>query len=187
MPKRKPPPPPPDALRPLYEAYGAQGYYEQYGAEYRNPHEAVIRTCLQSALLRWKADTAHVLDLACGSGEVTLCLQEAGVTRITGVDPYTGTAYQRRTGQSALSHSFEAIADGALEGQAFSLIVCSFALHLAPASRLPTLCYQLARLAPVLWVLTPHKRPHIASQWGWHLQDETLIQRVRTRYYTRLD
>jgi SAM-dependent methyltransferase len=174
-------------VRPLYEAHGAQGYYEQHGADYRNPHEAVVRACLQDALLRWNANTAHVLDLACGSGEVTLCLREAGVASITGVDPYTATAYRARTGQDALPHSFEAIADGVLEGQAFSLIICSFALHLAPASRLPTLCYQLARLAPMLWVLTPHKRPHIAPEWGWRLQEETLIQRVRTRCYTRLN
>ena len=29
----------PDSIRDQYVRYGAQGYYEQFGAQYRNPHE----------------------------------------------------------------------------------------------------------------------------------------------------
>ena len=79
--------------------------------------------------------------------------------------------------------TFEGIAGGALAGCRYSLIVCSYALHLLSASRLPLLAYQLSRIAPVLIVLTPHKRPNLRDSWGWHLEDEIVVARVRIRLY----
>jgi 2-polyprenyl-3-methyl-5-hydroxy-6-metoxy-1,4-benzoquinol methylase len=175
------------AIRPLYEEHGAQAYYEQFGAEYHNPHEAIITQCLHDALGRWQLDTTRVLDLACGSGEVTRALRTRGVQNITGIDPYTGEAYEWRTGQQALPISFEMIASGAIATHNYSLIVCSFALHLAELSRLPLVCYQLSVIAPHLLILTPHKRPQIEGAWGWQLTDETKIERVRTRLYGSLN
>jgi trans-aconitate methyltransferase len=169
-------------LRHQYSEHGVRGYYEQFGAHYRNPHEAQIADALKMALLRWALDTQDVFDLACGSGEVTLALQALGVTRITGADPYTAAAYQARTGQTALTTSFEDIAAGKLT-RSFSLIVCCFALHLLDESRLPLVAYQLAQLAPQMLILTPHKRPHLKSTWGWWLEDEFSAARVRVRYY----
>lgn len=171
-----------DAIRKQYETHGAQSYYEQFGATYRNPHEPIIVDVLAYALATWSLDTTHVLDLACGSGEVTLALRAQGVTHITGVDPYTGDAYTERTGQIALPYRFEEIASGALT-EIYSLIACSFAMHLVEESRLPTLCYTLASHAPDLVILTPHKRPQIKAAWGWQLRDETVINRVRARWY----
>jgi SAM-dependent methyltransferase len=126
---------------------------------------------------------AQVLDLACGSGEATLVLRELGVQHITGCDPYTGAAYLARTGWIARPDSFEDIATGSLSDQQFSLIVCSYALHLVVASWLPGVAVALAQLAPALLILTPHKRPLLKPEWGWHLQAELYLQRVRARYY----
>src|SRR5262245_59884158 len=120
----------PHSIRGEYEKHGVQGFCEQYGDQYRNPHELAIHAVLGRAVSLWKPDLTHVLDLACGSGEVTLILKELGCTRIDGIDPYTGQAYQQRTGQQAESLTFEQIASGALSERRYSLIVCSFALHL---------------------------------------------------------
>ncbi len=42
-----------------------------------------------AALTKWKPSLKKVLDLACGSGEITLMLQELGVQKIDATDPYT--------------------------------------------------------------------------------------------------
>jgi SAM-dependent methyltransferase len=171
-----------DAIRAAYEREGPEEFYRRHGADYRNPHESIVRAVLSRAVDAWQPDLSAVLDLACGSGEVALALRERGAT-VEGADPYTGEAYLARTGDEALPLSFEAIAQGALAERRYSLIVCSFALHLEERSRLPVLCYSLSSLAPALIVLTPHKRPHIAPAWGWLLEDEILHERVRARLY----
>jgi len=173
-----------ESIRKQYETHGAQGYYEQFGASYRNPHEPIITDVIKHVMSVWPVETSDVLDLACGSGEVTLALRAMGVSQITGVDPYTGAAYTERTGQTALPYRFEDIATGALT-DTYSLIVCSFAMHLVAESWLPSLCYMLAAAAPDLIILTPHKRPQIRSSWGWDLQQEVVIERVRARWYHR--
>ena len=173
----------PDSIRDQYVRYGAQGYYEQFGAQYRNPHELAVRQTIHTTVAAWRLDLAHVLDLACGSGEVTLALRELRAVAIDGLDPYTGAAYQARSGQPAEALSFEAIAGGALDGRRYSLVVCSYALHLLAPSRLPRLAYQLSRVAGALLVLTPHKRPNLRPEWGWVLAEEMVVQRVRARCY----
>ncbi len=173
------------SLRARYQRLGARRYYEQHGAEYRNPHEAAVRKTLSVAAAAWALDLAQVLDLACGSGEVTLALRALGAGTIDGVDPYTRPAYLLRTGQVAEPFSFEQVAAGALDGRRYSLIVCSYALHLLAPSRLPQLAYQLSRLAPTLLVLTPHKRPALRPEWGWGLAGEMVVDRVRARLYDR--
>jgi SAM-dependent methyltransferase len=174
-----------EAVRTQYEQYGICGYYERSGADYRNPHEAAIGKLLCSIAPAWSLDLSNVLDLACGSGEATLVLRELGATRISGIDPFTGAAYLARSGQAAEAFDFAAIAAGALVGREYSLIVCSFALHLAEASRLPALAFRLAEIAPQLLILTPHKRPALKAEWGWQLAQETVNERVRARLYER--
>ena len=174
------------SIRGEYQQHGVHKFYEQQGATYRNPHEEAIREALRLAVARWKLDPAgKVLDLACGSGEATLLLRELGFQHIDGVDPYTGAAYRERTGQPAEAFTFEQIAVGALEGRTYDLIVCSFALHLAAESRLPTLAYQLSQIASLLLILTPHKRPYLKAEWGWVLDDEFVHDRVRCRLYRK--
>lgn len=160
-------------------------FYQQQGAQYTNPHEPAIRSAVLMAIERYPLDLASVLDLACGSGEVTLALRQGGCHNIQGIDPYTGQAYQERTGLKAESLRFEQIAAGALAGRDYSLIVCSFALHLLERSRLPLVCARLTEISPSLLILTPHKRPAIRPEWGWQIEGEFIYQRVRVRSYAR--
>jgi SAM-dependent methyltransferase len=174
-----------DALRHRYEEFGVEGYYSRFGSEYHNPHEPIIREVLRAAFERWQLDLTHVLDLACGSGEVTLALRELGSARIDGIDPYTGAAYLARTGEEAEKFDFEQIAGGALEGRRYSLTVCSFGLHLIEVSWLPSLLARLGELSTRLLVVTPHKRPEIKREWGWAIEGELMIERVRARIYKK--
>jgi hypothetical protein len=172
-----------NAIRTAYERHGVRGFYQQFGGAYRNPHERAVRAALRAAVARWPIDLSHVLDLACGSGEATLALRELGCESIDGVDPYTYSAYAERTGAVAEAYTFERIAAGALAGRRYSAIVCSFALHLVEASRLPALVCQLSLLGDALLILTPHKRPQLRPEWGWTAAGELVVERVRARYY----
>jgi len=174
---------PPDSIRGEYEKHGAADYYRKFGATYRNPHESSVRRSITLAVEKWRPDLSHVLDLAAGSGEATLALRELGARDIDGADPFTASAYQSRTGCEVERLSFEDVAAGALAGRAYSLVVCSFALHLCEPSRLPAVTYQLSLVAPSLLILTPHKRPHLRPEWGWELVGEEVVERVRSRFY----
>lgn len=132
---------------------------------------------------KWSPDLTHVLDLAAGSGEATLALRELGARQIDGIDPYTADAYSARTGASPERFSFEDVAVGALAGRSYSLVVCSFALHLCEPSRLPKVAQQLSLIGDALLILTPHKRPVIQPGWGWQLKGEMVVERVRARVY----
>ncbi len=171
------------AIRKSYEKYGVQTFYQNFGNSYRNPHEATIFKVIKAVHSRYQPDFAKVLDLACGSGEVTLALKALGYTDVDGVEPYTFNAYFERTGKRAKLYHFEEIEQGILSDKFYTTIVCSFALHLAAPSRLPTLSYQLSRIASSLLVITPHKKPYLKEEWGWTLLNELLIERVRARLY----
>jgi hypothetical protein len=177
-----------DSIRAQYEAHGAEAYYQSHAGGYTNPHEPEVRHAIRLAVQRWTPDLSHVLDLAAGSGEATLALRDlasAGVEvgEIDGCDPYLFEQYERRTGRPAERFSFGDVAAGALAGRTYSLIVCSFALHLAEPSRLPGVCQQLSQVTPALLVITPHKRPVIREEWGWHSAGELVWARVRCRFY----
>lgn len=174
---------PPPSIRGEYVESGVAGFYATKGDNYRNPHEDCARFALAKAVARWSPDLSRVLDLACGSGEMTLELRDLGATETVGVDPYTGKAFRKRTGDEALALSFAQIADGALHGHHYSLIVCSYALHLLEPSRMPGLLAALGEISGALLILSPHKRPQLDPAWGWQLVDEIYPQRVRTRFY----
>lgn len=174
------------SIRGHYVAEGVQSFYAQHGADYRNPHEAIIRQIVKTLVTEHDLDLSHILDLACGSGEITLALTELGAKKVDGIDPYTGEAYFARTGQVADAYTFEQIAAGVLEKRRYSMVVCSFALHLAEASRLPLLLFHLAQISDTLLILTPHKRPTIRPEWGWELIQELMLERVRGRLYHRI-
>lgn len=191
--------PQPRSIHDAYVADGARGFYERHGSNYRNPHEPVVHDLIRIATRRWPLDLSHVLDLAAGSGEVTLALaslspasgqhgeSQAPSPRISAVDPFTYEAYQQRTGWPCERLTFEQIAQGALRGRTYSLVICSFAMHLVDTSRLPALCWELTQVTPQLMILTPHKRPVLREAWGWRLHEEILRQRVRARLYQRPD
>lgn len=174
------------SIRGQYAEIGVENFYAHEGATYRNPHEDCARFALAQAVKKWSLDLSHALDLACGSGEMTLELRDLGAGDIDGVDPFTGQAYRARTGRDALKLSFAQIAAGALDGRRYSLIVCSYALHLVEPSRLPQLAQALGRISTDLLILSPHKRPQLEPAWGWLLVDEIYPQRVRTRFYERV-
>src|SRR5947209_8650835 len=83
--------------------------------------------------------------------------------------PAAAAAYAARTGRPAARLTFEDVAAGALAGRTYSLVVCSFALHLCEPSRLPGVAAALAQVSPALLVVTPHKRPVLRPAWGWGL------------------
>jgi len=177
----------PTSVRSRYERLGATDYYRAHGADYANPHADAVRDLVHHAVRAWAPDTTRTLDLAAGAGEVTLALRELGVTTVEAIDPYTHAAYARATGGVAEQLTFEQIADGALAGRRYTLIACSFALHLVEKSRLPQLAYQLSLVADALLIITPHKRPEVRPEWGWRLAHEHLLHRVRGRLYKRDD
>lgn len=176
----------PKAIRNHYAEQGVQQYYEQQGAAYRNPHEPVVRILLERIVPHWQLDLTHVLDLAAGSGEATLALRNLGATSIDATDPYTYTAYETRTGSPCERYTFEDIAQGVFGDRSYSLIVCSFALHLIAVSWLPMVCMQLSEITTQFVILTPHKRPEIKQDWGWRLHETVMHERVRARYYQRI-
>lgn len=173
----------PESIRSQYQRDGVVETYLRRAADYRNPHEGAVREALNAVLTRGAVAPGPAIDLACGSGEATLTLHERGFDPITGIDPYTGPAYLARTGRRAEDLSFEAIARGALDKRRAELIVCSYALHLCPGSWLPSLCLALARVAPRLIVITPHKKPEIDEAWGWRLDLELRHEEARGRLY----
>lgn len=173
-----------DSIRTAYEQYGtADAFYRAEGSHYRNPHEEVLADLIPRACA--SLDKRCVLDLAAGSGEATLALRAAGVEVGAACDPFTSVAYERRTGRSCERWSFEDVAGGVLPENGYSLVICSFALHLCPPSRLPAVSIALSRSAPTLLLLTPHKKPQIRSDWGWVPAEEILDRRVRARIYQR--
>lgn len=173
------------AIRPLYEEHGVEGYYRDHAMAYENPHLPEIRTLLERN--RARMDTNRVLDFAAGGGEVTRVLQDLGVQDISGCDPYTAALYAQNTGQTCLPFSFKDVIRNGLPDP-YSVVICSFALHLCPAKQLFPLCWNLLQAAPLLVVLTPHKRPELESLPGIGLvwEDFALTERgkkVRCKAY----
>jgi SAM-dependent methyltransferase len=169
------------SIRNQYAELGVRAFYEREGARYRNPHEGEAAKVL--AHFAPQLDLGHPLDIACGSGEMTLALRRLGAGRVTGLDPYTASAYLGRTGQEALPLLFEDIARGALPDNKYTLGVCSFALHLVDDSYLPSVCLELAEVMPDLVVISPNKKPELRKDWGWELLDRVTIERVHGWHY----
>lgn len=173
----------PAPIRREYDRLGPDAFYQQYGSTYANPHAGIVRALVRDVAREQSLDLTHCLDLAAGAGEATLGLLDAGAARIDAIDPYTHVAFERSIGRPCEQVTFEQVAQGVLRGRQWSVIVCSFAMHLVERSRLPGLCIELAALTGVLLIVTPHKRPIISSDWGWQLRYESIRDRVRARVY----
>jgi hypothetical protein len=171
------------SIRSEYESLGVERFYRAHGQDYANPHAPIVHELIALCVGGWSLDLSRVLDLAAGAGEATHALLSCGAQEIAAVDPYTVDAYRKATGRDCRAISFEQIESGALVGERYSLVVCSFAMHLVERSRLPGLCTALAALTPALLVLTPHKRPVLRDAWGFRLARERLHRRVRARLY----
>ena len=117
-----------EAIRNMYAQMGVDNFYKEHGNEYKNPHTEIINQLLS------KVDVGDkILDLCCGSGEVTKNFLNKD---IIGCDPYTFNLYQKETGKPVLTFSFKDIATGALADYQFDTIICSFAMHLCEPSML---------------------------------------------------
>lgn len=68
------------------------------------------------------------------------------------------------------------------------VVVCSFALHLCPASEVWGLLYTLSCECRWLVVLAPHKRPEVGTEHGWErMGKEVCVERVRGRLFRSLN
>ena len=102
------------------------------------------------------------------------------------VDPYSFKFYEKETNKKCEPISFDDIIKGELDNKKYSTIICSFALHLLETSKLPIFLYKLTQISNQLLILSPHKRPEIKEEWGWELQNEITIEKVRTRLFNNI-
>lgn len=165
------------AIRPLYEAHGAEGYYTAFGDTYENPHFPEVAALLEKNLPRFDC-SGGVLDFAAGGGEVSLVLQRLGVLQITGCDPFTPALFEKNTGLPCLRLAFKNVLRSGFPAS-YSLIISSFALHLCPPKDLFLLTWQLLQAAPLLVILTPHKRPALEDLPGIELVWEDFVMTER--------
>lgn len=162
-------------IRNLYSQIGVEEYYKTYANEYKNPHEDIIKKLLSEINVE-----GNVLDLCCGTGEVTKYLSNK---EIIGVDPYTYEIYIKNTNRYCFNYTFKDILLGKLSKFSFDTIICSFALHLCENSMLNGVLYQLAIIAKKLIIITPNKKPYIDNSY-WIQENEIIKERVRLRIYT---
>jgi len=174
---------------------GVEGFYTQHGNQYYNPREYDVKKSIHSCFDKWlknysdKFKFSKILDLACGSGEATLAIQEwtksnnIDIEEIVGTDPFTYEAFEKRVGRPALKFSFEDIENGILEYNSYDMIICTFALHLVEQGRLFSICNQMALVCKLLVIVSPHKRPILTPEMGWICLDECKVERTKTRLY----
>lgn len=156
-----------ESVRAGYEELGVEGYYKLHSEDYNNPHFREIEYLLKQEIHKNYFGT-DILDLCCGSGEVTNILMQYKNIRkynIEGLDPYTAPAYKKNTGKDCLVYGFKDIVQGALQNKKYHTIICSFAMHLCDESLLNNLLYQLSLISNTLIIITPHKRPEIKNWW----------------------
>lgn len=173
-----------DSIRSKYKQFGVKDFYAFHGGDYKNPHEPAIRESIDFIYNNWDLNFSKVLDLASGKGEVTKALEANGVTDIEASDGYLATEYTKSTGRKCYAMTFDDIIKGSLRGKNYSLVICSYALHLLEESKLPMFLLQLPQITDNLLILSPHKKPYIKENWGWELEKEIEIDRVRSRYFT---
>lgn len=169
------------SIRENYQTLGVQSYYSKLGSTYRNPHEAAVKAALNASIVKWHPSLFSVLDLACGSGEITANLPRAA--NVIGIDPYTSDAYYFRTGNTALKYTFDEIANGRIIAHNYTLTVCSYAMHLVEPSKLHNLLVALAQITDNMLILSPNKKPIITPGHGFDLIGELYLERVRARYF----
>ena len=168
------------AIRTEYAEKGVEAYYRANATAYENPHFPYIEQLLKQNQAR--IDYTHVLDLACGGGEVALILRGCGFENSVGCDPFTKRLFVKNTGLPCFNYGFEDIVKGRLaakvEGQ-YSAIISSFAMHLCEEKMLYSLTSQLFLLTQNVVVLTPHKRPQLEyfSEFELVFEDFVLTER----------
>ena len=151
------------SVRAGYEELGIEGYYKKHCEDYSNPHINLIKELIDTYnCIQYLGN--NILDLCCGSGEITNILKDNNFN-IEGLDPYTAPAYKKNTGKECLVYDFKDIVQGALQNRRYDTIICSYAMHLCEESMLNKLLYQLSLIANTLIIITPHKRPEVKNWW----------------------
>lgn len=151
------------AIRNAYAEKGVADFYAAEGHLYKNPHEPQVAELVAKSTSWWTGN--KVWDLCCGSGEVSRAILK-GVSSpdIFASDPFTGMAFKDQHPDIAFADwTFEDIAKGVASNHRFDAVYCSFALHLCPEDWLYQVCNQIFNVAPVLIIITPHKRPVLES------------------------
>jgi len=175
-----------DSIRSKYQKYGVKNFYEWNFDQYNNPHEPIIQKSIKFVNDNWKVNFNKSLDLAAGNGEVTKTLINLGYNDIDACDAYSCEYYEKENNRKCQKISFDDIIKGALDNKKYDIIICSFALHLLEDSKLPIFLYKLTQISNQLLILSPHKRPEIKEEWGWKLQNEIVIEKVRTRLFNNI-
>lgn len=170
-------------IRNQYSQFGVEKFYQDNAETYENPHEPIIHAHLNSCIRDKSLKNGRILDLCCGTGQVTKLLQKNGFRNIEGIDPFTNLEYQKRTGCVAYNFDFKYIATKGLPKQ-YDTIICSFALHLCPESLLPQVLWQLGESCKTLIILSPNKKPEIG--FPFELVSNKKEQRVFTKIYQRI-
>lgn len=168
------------SIRKGYELLGVDSYYSKHKDDYCNPHKEIVQKLLLHAKENWNLGE-NILDLCCGSGEVTEVFMDRN---IEGSDAYTCEAYTRNTGKKCYNLSFKDIVKHGLEKK-YDTIICSFAMHLCEESMLPVLLYRLAEASEKLVILTPHKRPECDGISGWRKVNSVKENRVTITLYEK--
>ena len=166
-----------------YKEHGVKNFYKWFYDEYKNPHEPIIKKSLLYINDNWKIDFNNVLDLACGTGEITRIMIDLGYNNIEGVDAYSCDYYNKQTNKTCKPISFDGIIKGDLDNKKYTTIICSFALHLLEPSKLPIFLYKLSEISKQLLIISPHKKPEIKEEWGWTIENEITIDKVRIRLF----
>src|SRR5574344_951350 len=175
-----------DSIRSKYQKYGVKNFYQFNFDQYKNPHEPIIKKSIKYLNDNWNIDLNKTLDLACGTGIITNCLIKLGYNNIDACDAYSCEYYQKETNRKCKNISFDDIINGELDNKKYDTIICCFALHLLEESKLPIFLYKLTQISNQLLIISPHKRPIIKNEWGWSLQNEIVIDKVRTRLYQNI-
>lgn len=167
------------SIRAGYEKVGVVDYYKLNANSYSNPHELLIKDLLIDFISNFNRDL-KILDLCAGSGEITRILQSQGFSNITGLDPFTFELYKQKTSCDCFTFDFKDLSIGKLS-ESFDLVICSFALHLAPESMLPNILYNLN--TNNLLILSPHKRPNIKDFFS--LENSLYKNKIHLKYYKK--
>lgn len=162
-----------ESIRNEYAKYGVDNFYKTIGNNYVNPHEKKIVYLLNQLNLKG----SKVLDLSAGTGLVS---NNILARQIVGSEPYLREEYIKNTGNFCYDFDFDDIALGKLS-EHFDTIICSFALHLCPISKLPNVLFELSLITDKLVILTPNKRPTI--KLFFDKISEIEYERVRMRIY----
>ena len=101
-------------IRNNYQKFGVEDYYINVSDNYINPHLQFIEKAMTKVISDYDIDFNKVLDLACGTGEITNILKLNNINNVIGLDPYLYKEYIKNTNNKCLTYSFKDIQQGIL-------------------------------------------------------------------------